>query len=221
MADIQQEATALATRLKPQVEQLSSKRVQITSADDLEAAVELVRTQKAMLAAVEDYHAKPKKAAFDAHRFICAQETAMTGPLKAAILANEKLIGTFQREDARRRQEEQQRLQAASDQKFDKRIERQATAMEDRGDETGAQALRDSAAFQKPVVHVPAAAPAPKGVIGPKEEWDFEIVNPDQVPLAWTSPDEKKIKATVKALGRRTEIPGVRIFQKDAKASVR
>lgn len=44
--------------------------------------------------------------------------------------------------------------------------------------------------------------------------WDFEITDPDKIPREFLIPDEKKIRAHVKAHEGRTEIAGVRVFTK-------
>lgn len=43
---------------------------------------------------------------------------------------------------------------------------------------------------------------------------DFEVVDPMMVPREWCDPNETRIRAQVKATGLRTEIPGVRVFER-------
>lgn len=47
-----------------------------------------------------------------------------------------------------------------------------------------------------------------------RRSWDFEIINEAEVPDLYWSIDEKKIKAIIQA--GATDIPGIRIFQKES-----
>ncbi len=56
--------------------------------------------------------------------------------------------------------------------------------------------------------------PAKAEGVHTRKVWDFEITDPDLVPRLLCSPDDSKIRAWIKT-GHNTEIPGVRVFERD------
>jgi len=54
--------------------------------------------------------------------------------------------------------------------------------------------------------------------ISTRELWDFEIVDPAQLPREYLMPDEKAIRGVVKAMKGKTAIPGVRVFNRGSVA---
>lgn len=62
-----------------------------------------------------------------------------------------------------------------------------------------------------PVVNIPKGEA--KGT-AMREEWDFEITDRNAIPREFLIPDEKTIRAMVKARKGETNIPGIRVFSK-------
>lgn len=85
-----------------------------------------------------------------------------------------------------------------------------------------AEAQAKAASEQRPVAVAmvpPPVQDAPRGVrtdygsASLTQTWDFEIMDPEQVPRAFLSVNEQAIRGAVR--GGARSIPGVRIFQKD------
>lgn len=204
-------------------EQLDSVRLTpptIASQADVDSVTAEVRAKKDLLAAVEKFYQPYKEQAYRSHRGTIACEAAIIDPLKASILADERKIGSWMQEEATLRRQKAEKLQAANDAAFDKEIQKRAKQLEKAGKTDEARDLKQQAEYNRPVF-TPPPVETPKGVVAPKVEWTYEITDPDAVPRAWCEPADRKIAATVKALGRNAEIPGVRIFTRDAKATVR
>ena len=92
----------------------------------------------------------------------------------------------------------------------------EAVAAEKAGDAVRARALIEAPVVVAPVtprpVFVaapPAQAPKVEGVSF-RDDWDFVITNAALIPREYLIPDEKKIRAVVKAMKEHTNIPGIR-----------
>ena len=83
------------------------------------------------------------------------------------------------------------------------------------GDVVMAERLRASPVLLPPSEMVPVEAlpeVPTKNVVQP---WKFEVTDEDKVPRKFCSPDDKKIRALIKALGgdAAAQLPGVRVYQ--------
>lgn len=114
-------------------------------------------------------------------------------------------------EEARKLREKAEAARAAGEAekaaKFESRAESRETAGAERAEELAHQAavtVAPMVAFEKAEV---------KGV-ATREEWDFEITDRNALPLTFMIPDEKAIRAMVKARKGDTNIPGVRVFSR-------
>lgn len=97
----------------------------------------------------------------------------------------------------RRRQQEEQR-------KLDAEAERQRNLLAARADAAAAKGQTAKAHLletRASALVAPTAAPPPKlAGVSTRENWDFEILDASLLPRAFLIPDEKKIRATVKAM---------------------
>lgn len=119
-------------------------------------------------------------------------------------------------EAARRKREEQEAKARALEEAG--RAERAAALREaaeekERAKQAEAAALRMAAETMPaaPVVH--AEQPKAAG-ISTRTDYDFEIEDASRIPSEYMIPDEKAIRRVVKALGARTNIPGIRVIEK-------
>ena len=125
-------------------------------------------------------------------------------PLDKADKTLRNKILTYRREQEHLRQEEEKRLHKLQE-KEQKRLERQAQ--------------KKNAPPPPPPVAGPAVESQAKtirsemGSVSAREVWDFDIVDVDKIPKEFMIPNEKAIRAAVKA-GIRS-ISGVRIFQRE------
>lgn len=193
----------------------------ITSEAQMQSVTEEVRAKKDLRDKFEKFYEPFKQTAFRAHRATVAHETAVLDPLTSSIKADERAIGAFIQAEEKKRRDEAARIQEQTNAAFNKEIDKRAKQLTKAGKADEADELRQQAEYNRPIVSMPEVN-TPKGVTAPTTpEWDYEVVNPDLVPRQWCSPDPKLIAGTVKLLGKNTDIPGVRIFPKEAKATVR
>lgn len=99
------------------------------------------------------------------------------------------------------RAEAEERAKAAATQREKERIEREA------------------AALAKEVVAAPVALPkfevkneGKLEGVSLRKTWSFEIVNEDQIPRKFLTPDLKKLGAEARSMQEKAEVPGVRFF---------
>jgi colicin import membrane protein len=103
---------------------------------------------------------------------------------------------------------------------------READAAAQRQRDADAEAARLTAEAKAAAVVAPVAqaeTPKIKG-ISTRKVWRFEIIDPEAINPAFMLPDEKKIGATVKAMGKdagRVVGAGVRIYSEEIMASAR
>ncbi len=117
----------------------------------------------------------------------------------------------YHAEQERIARETQVRLNEAARLEREK-LEKQAAAAAAKGKIEKAAILEIKAALvSAPVVEAQQVKIAGQGT---RLDWDFEIIDPLQIPRELCMPDEIKIRRMVKAFKEDAKIPGVRIFSK-------
>ncbi len=93
------------------------------------------------------------------------------------------------------------------------KAEAEAKAKEwaDKGNEKKAEEWLDKA--ENVIAPVVPEIPKTEG-ISTRKDWDFEIINPNEVPRDFCIPDEKAIRAFIKATKGTKPIAGIKIFEK-------
>ena len=227
------ELTAVILRVKAGLDDdvafVAAQPITITSDAEAEALADKVRAAKDVADDIRRRHENIKKFADQLHKVVCAQEKALLQPIAAWIDGGpgkngaSHAIAAWDLEQRRKREKEQQEAQAALDRQHAKDTEKTAKALEKQGEADMADQVRQQAPYTRPVAYVPPVA-RPAGVSLPTAlKYDFEITDPAAVPRMYCKPDEAKIKAQVKVLGKDAvgAIAGVRVFPLDPKATVR
>ncbi len=130
--------------------------------------------------------------------------------LNAAYKLFDKGLSEYLVIQERIRQEQQRKLEAEAEKK---RQEAEAKAKEwvDKGNEKKAEEWLDKA--NNVIAPVVPEVPKVEGITT-RQDWDFEIVNSNEVPRDFCIPDEKAIRAFVKATKGTKQIAGIKIFEK-------
>lgn len=127
---------------------------------------------------------------------------------REAAEAEAKAARARSEEGRRKAQEEADRIRREA---AEKAAEEKAKA------EAEQSRLREEAAQRE--AEIAAAAPAPvakvetKG-ISKREDWDFEVINPNLVPREYLMVDESKLRKYAKAMKADANVPGVRFYPK-------
>lgn len=182
----------------------------IQNAQDYEQAGKLLVTIKGMRKRILDVFGPIVKAAHEAHKIARGKQTEAEAPLDLAEGHLKRLIGDYNAEQDRIRQQQQREAEAAARRAEEERILAEAKAAEDAGDNEAAQAIIEQPVVA-PVVIVQTAAPKLEGVSF-RENWTFQITDETKIPREFLVVDAKKIGQVVKAMKGMTNIPGVRAY---------
>lgn len=140
---------------------------------------------------------EPKEKAFAAHKAICKLEADLLAYPKEAERLYKAAMAKFYREEESRRREAEARERERLRKIEEERQLAEAIAHEDAGEFEEAQAV-----FEQEVVAPVVEMPKPQAAgVSMRKTWGFEIVSPDAIKRAFLIPDEKRIRALVKALG--------------------
>lgn len=143
--------------------------------------------------------------------------------------------GTIEEKITRFRVEEERRARAEAEdrrRKYEEEVraerERQAAVLRAEAEERAKAAAsqrekerieREAAALAKEVVAAPVAVPkfevkneGKLEGVSLRKTWSFEIVNEDQIPRKFLTPDLKKLGAEARNMQEKAEVPGVRFF---------
>ena len=126
----------------------------IHSAEDFEQAGEFGRQLKQQSAMVKEFFAPMKDAAHQAHKQICEREKAMLAPLVAAEKTLKTAMGNYQLELERIRREKEEEIRRVAKAEADRKLA-EASALEDKGDVAGAEAVLAGAAMLDQAGSVP------------------------------------------------------------------
>lgn len=178
------------------------KALVITNDDQYQVAGEWLKRNKETQKQVKDFYEPERVATYAAYTSVTSQIKGYLDPLGKGETTIKRKMGAYTAEQEQKRREEERRLAEEARKREEERRLQEAV---DTGDET----LLDEP-IQVPIIHV--EKPKPVEGISYADNWTFEIVDAGVIPRPYLMPDEKKIRAYVKALKNAGQIPGVRIF---------
>lgn len=151
----------------------------------------------------------PVKKANAAWKSLVALRDKMLKPFADAETLVKGRMGQYQWEQNEKRRKEAEQAEAAARKLAEDERLNQAEAAERSGDKAAAEALLDAPIV--PVAAAPVTTPEAPKVKGTsyREDWDFQITNPNILPRQYLKPDLEAIRKVVKALGRNANIAGV------------
>jgi hypothetical protein len=195
----------------------------------LAKASELLLAAKELETKIKDFFAPLKAKAHATWKEICNTENQELWKLKPVIDALSRSIASYKAEQERKRREaELERIRVEQEKKrLEEEALRKAMEAENRAkaekDEAACQAaqaeadriLAQAADEEKKIAPASIVPEAPKTKgLAMRENWDFEIVDEAAIPREYLIPDEVKIRKIVKAMKDKTNIPGIRVFNR-------
>lgn len=212
------EVNALALSVPDQAKQI----MVIKSSDDYMRAGEVLLRIKEIRKKIEATFRPIKQKMDAAKREVLDQEKAADKPLAEAEAWLKPLIAAYHNEQERIRREEENRLREIARKEEEERQLQAAIAAEEEAKRAGATteeaAAESEAIIEQPVyvppVVVPKTVPKVAGVNMVKQ-WQFRIVDLDKVPRQYLMADEQKIRAIVRALKDKADIPGIEVYAVD------
>lgn len=160
--------------------------------------------------------------AYRLHAMICARKNEVLDPLLKYESAAKTNRLALEREDARRRREEEQRLAEIARREEQERLQREAELLELRNEpELAAQVLEQAVSAPPPVITIASSLPQTKGV-GSRENWKWRPVGGvtrqararavQLVPRDYLDLNDRALTAHAKAHGNTKRIPGIEFY---------
>lgn len=161
---------------------------------------------------VEERFAEPVSLAHKAHKALTSLRDSVLGPFKQAEITIKGKLGVYQQEVERKRQQEAERLRKQAEAKAEADRIAKAEEQMDKGDLEGCKQTLEAPIA--PVVITPPTPEPPKVAgVSFREDWKYEVVNPDLIPREYMMVDEIKLRRIVKAMGKAaSNIPGIRVY---------
>lgn len=180
------------------------------------AAAELLKTSRILMREIDVTFDPLKKDADRLHKSIVAAQNQHRKPVEEVERILKGKMSAYRTVQEQVRRAEEARIRAELERREEERREAEAKQLMDEGhfDEAG-ELLSSEFSPPAPVAVFVPAPPQPQG-ISARNAWDFRITNPDKLPRRFLVPDEKAIRAVVKAMGNRApqEIPGIEVFER-------
>lgn len=187
--------------------------LQVTTPEEYTNAGNFLKTIKAAQKKVTDFFGPMKQKAFEAHKEITKQESAMVGPLRDAEQKIKSSMLTYQSQEERKRFEAQRKAQEEADKKAmaeRARLEREAAKL--KTPELKEQRLEMAAAVVAPVVSVASVIPVIHGQNIVKR-WKAKVVNLDAVPREWMIVNQSALDAFARSTKGAVKVAGVEFVE--------
>lgn len=194
--------------LSIEVKKTATTELVVMDQHTFEVAGVFLTTLKSKMKQVTEFFADSKKKASEAHKAICANESALLNPLKDAEMQIKQKMGKYLacEEEKRRAEEERQRKEAEKMMA----LAAEATAC---GDDSMAEEATMEAALQSVKV---AYAPKAAG-ISSRKTWKFRIVDKTKVPAEFMIVNEAAISGFCRSFKDKPtiEIPGIEFYSEN------
>ncbi len=194
--------------------------VKVTDAESYRVAGFLWKTIGEVMKEVSETFDPIISATHKAHTQACDQKKKYYVPLEKAYKEVKRLMGVFESEQERIRQEEQRRLEEEARISAEEHLLKDAIYAEEEALQNGASpeeaAQEAEAVISQPVrvapVVLPKATPKVQGVVF-RTIWKFRIKDANAIPRQYLIPDEKAIGAVVRSSQGRIRIAGIEPYE--------
>lgn len=161
---------------------------------------------------VEERFEDSVSAAHKAHRALTALRDSVLSPFRNAEMTIKAKIGAYQSQVEQARRIEADRVRKELEAQAEKERLAKAEKQMDNGDLNGCKQTLEAPAM--PIaVHVEIPEPPKLNGVSFREDWKYEVVDPNLIPREYLMVDESKLRKVVKALGKTAaNIPGIRVY---------
>lgn len=203
------EATVMNEQeLSIEVKKAATTELAIIDQQSYEVAGVFLTTLKSKMKQVTEFFADSKKKASEAHKAICANESALLNPLKdAEMQIKQKMSKYLAAEEVKRRAEEERQAKEAEKMMA---LAAEATACGD--DSMAEEATMEAALASIQVTYAPKAAG-----ISSRKTWKFRIVDKAKVPAEFMIVNEAAISGFCRSFKDKPtiEIPGIEFYSEN------
>lgn len=232
--EAEESTTADVEQVKEQSTEITvqAKAVSVIDVWTQQVASDLLLSVAAMRAKVASTFKPMKDAAFKAHRTVCDQEKLTDAPLLEAESYLKRQISAFvsaereraRQEEERLRREERERAEREAKEESERLALEDALQLEEEGEHEAAEAALASPLPVAPrYVPPPPVAPHVAQVAGVsmRQTYKWRVIDEKLVPRQYLCLDEKAIGGVVRAMGAKTNIPGIEVYPETTVAASR
>lgn len=200
--------------LEPTVSLIRESLMSLEVVDDttFKIAGEYAKAIKDLKKKVMEYFKPMKEKAHKAWKEICDKEKEQLDKLEPVEKHLAGQIIKYQAEQERKKREKEEELKRV----LMKEEEEKKLAVALRLEQEGKKKEAERVLATEVVVPDVKIESVPKiSGLSSREEWNFEIVDETLIPREFLMPDEKKIRAYVRAMRANANIPGIRVFKSE------
>ena len=207
------------------VERMASQ-ITIQSDEDLQNAVDFVKTIKESASKVTEFFKPMKDNAYKAHKSICDREKNMLKPLQTAEKEVKGKIGDWTREQERIRAEKEAEMRRLAEEESARKLE-EAARLDAEGKKAEAEvALQDAQFTEEAAKNMTVAAAAPKASgLSTQKAWEITNIDAAKVPVEINGieirpVDKSAVMKLIKMSKGKAVIPGI-TYRETTQVSVR
>lgn len=192
-----------------------AQAVAITSSEERQRACEMLEGVIDLKAEIQNHYEPIREKAWETYQAVLKAKKEKLEPVLAVENALRAKIGQYDLELKRKQLADEEELRRHALEAERKKREQEAAEAREQGKEILATAI-ESAPIVAPPIVVPRTVEAPTSTgakVQPRVEYEFRITNPNLVPREYCVPDEKAIRAVVKARKGNIQIPGVEVYE--------
>jgi len=225
---MEQVALSKVETCKREAQTLAERASAVVIVDDRthELAGQMLGQIKREVKDIEQWFKPLTEAANKLHKNLTRLRGEAIAPYQAADAVLRTAWIDYERKREAERRAEEERLRAEAQKKLEEEARRAQAAEQKRleeealrkAEETGDETILENVPTAELVI--PEAPPVtidrPRGPTGfaRRENWDFQVVDEAKIPREYMIPDAVKIRGVVKALKSRTNIPGIKAYDK-------
>lgn len=197
----------------------SGKALTVKDNETYLAGAELRKAVKALDKKADEFFKPLKQKQDEAKKALLDAEKSVRGPLQQALEIIDGKLKTYEREQEKKRQEEEKRLQEEARKQAEEEAITIAAQLEAEGDKTTAEAVL-SAPVETPHVVVGSFVPKVAG-LGRRENWVAQVTNLQALvaavaagtqPITLLQPNQTALNGMARSLKGAMKVPGVRVY---------
>lgn len=183
--------------------------VEVTNQQDYEVASVWTKACIDLKKKIVDFFAPMKKKAHEAHQAVRDNEKKHLDPVEKAIGILKGKMTTWYMEEQRKVREQEEKVRQEAIRQAEEARLKEAEELEKNGEAEKAEEVLSAPVLAPVFKH--QEVEKPKGV-SYRDNWKFKITDEAKIPREYLMPDQQKIAGVVKAMKKKTEIPGIEVY---------
>jgi hypothetical protein len=211
----------MTTALDPQQEVLNraltlpneASAMTIQNEDDHQRVCGIRKGWDTLEKEIEAHFEAMRKPAYDAYQAVLDKKKEAIAPITASKKIADNLIKDYRIDQERKRQAEQDRLNAIAKAEAEAAALAEAAELESLGDKEGAaEVVQAAISMPAPPVIVQKQVMTKGTGVSMVDRWTYEITDKSKIPPQYWILNETALAAAVRTTKERTSIPGIRAY---------